>query len=227
MSFLDPSHHRFVAKENKRKQKTGQMIGAEISEKHNITTDALSAQLSAPELCSQYMQSLVNTAKELLQPQKIFSLSVQDGRIVGAQEEDPPPPPPSRVETYAAQRKLYQLDAPASDKSTIEVAESLHAPASLREFLFAEHEAQELSRTYEEAIIPSHHPRNFRQVLPAEDSTPRKHASDATSPRDASSMLGSMLQFRNRALAHWRSGARALEAPGKNRVGARAVNACG
>jgi hypothetical protein len=120
--------------------------------------------MSAPEVCTQILQSVADAAKDLLQPEKIFSFRVHSGRVVCTQKGEAPPPPPTRNDVYEKQRALYQLDQPEA-KRTIDVAASLHSPATLREFLVAEHEAQELSRAYAEPVKDQQKPRNFRQVV--------------------------------------------------------------
>ena len=135
----------------------------ETSELSPAPEMSLSGVLSS-DVCNKLLHSVSNAAKDFLRPEKIFSFTVQSNRIVCIQKVEQPPPPPTRQEVYEAQRIRYRLHEP-HEKSTMEVAASLHSPASLREFLLAEHEAQELSRAYEEAELTHQQPRNFRQVV--------------------------------------------------------------
>ena len=101
-------------------------------ETQDTATDSLRLPLSnSADVCNQFMQSVVNTAKELLHPQKIFSFSIQDGKLM-CTHETPPQPPRSRAENYNDECERYSKK---EKKDTISVAQSLYAPASLKAFL--------------------------------------------------------------------------------------------
>ena len=75
-------------------------------------------------------QSVVSTAKDFL-PEKIFSLTIHDGKLM-CTHEPPPPPPRSRAAVYHDERERYSKK---EINDTIGVAGSLFAPASLKAFL--------------------------------------------------------------------------------------------
>jgi hypothetical protein len=75
-------------------------------------------------------QSVVSTAKEFL-PEKIFSLTIHDGKLM-CTHEPPPLPPRSRAQIYQDECERYSKK---EIKDTMGVAQSLFAPASLKAFL--------------------------------------------------------------------------------------------